>query len=172
MGSCSTRISECVVHPLRVSDAFIRLIPTDPIWQPTSLAAAAVAAYVIELFAGPNASVDEVAYEYFDSVAFIDSGVNTSDVTCPACRSRIDFGLVMDVVDERQDDLANLDVEVPCCGALSSLNQLEYDWTMGFARFEVTAMNANRGGYELTENELGHVAALLGHPVRQILAHY
>jgi hypothetical protein len=40
------------------------------------------------------------------------------------------------------------------------------------ARFEVSAMNPTRAKYELDDAELAEVAALLGQPVTQILAHY
>ncbi|WP_155373911.1 hypothetical protein [Catellatospora vulcania] len=45
-------------------------------------------------------------------------------------------------------------------------------WPVGFARFEVSAMNPTRAKYELDAAELAEVAGLLGHPVKQILAHY
>lgn len=49
---------------------------------------------------------------------------------------------------------------------------LRYDWPVGFARFEVCAMNPRRARYELDAGELDELAALLGHPITQILAHY
>ena len=155
-----------------MSDDFIRLIPTDVNWQPTRASADAAAAYVAALFSGPNDSVDEVGSDYYDAVTLIDAGVNTARVTCPRCGNRIDLAWVFNTIDERQHDLADLDVAVPCCGAVASLNELEYDWAMGFARFEITAMNATRAAYELNASELEQVATLLGHPVRQVLAHY
>lgn len=45
-------------------------------------------------------------------------------------------------------------------------------WPVGFARFEIAALNGTRAEYELNADELMRVGALLGHPVRQILAHY
>jgi hypothetical protein len=161
-----------VRHPVRVSDDYIRLIPTDATWQPTSSAAVSATTYLAELFAGPNESVDEVRHEFYADVAFIDSGVNTSHAKCPACSAGIDLEWVVDVIDQRQDDLSNLAAQVPCCGAVTSLNELEYDWAVGFARFEIMALNGCREVYELNANELQDVGALLGHPVRQILAHY
>ena len=51
------------------------------------------------------------------------------------------------------------------------LNTLHYDWPMGFARFDVSAMNATPARYEL-DDELVEAGAHLGHPVTQVLAHY
>lgn len=157
---------------MHVSDNYIRVIPTEVTWQPKATAAAAAVGYIRALFTGPGDSVDEVACEFYDTVTFIDSGVNTDIVACPTCRGQIDLDWVFDVVGQRMDDLANLDAPAPCCGAVASLNELDYDWPVGFARFEIAVLNGTRAGYELNADELLHVGALLGHPVRQILAHY
>ncbi len=76
------------------------------------------------------------------------------------------------MLDERANDLAQLDVVTPCSGALTSLNDLDYDWAMGFARFEIGVLNGARNDYALQEDELDHVRSRLGHAVRQVLAHY
>ena len=43
---------------------------------------------------------------------------------------------------------------------------------VGFALFEVSAMNWARVAGELSGEELAAAGAVLGHPVTQILAHY
>ncbi len=43
-----------------MSDDYIRLVTTDPNWQPEPAAAAAVVVYVASLFSGPVDAVDEV----------------------------------------------------------------------------------------------------------------
>jgi hypothetical protein len=65
-----------------------------------------------------------------------------------------------------------LEAQVPCCDAVISLNGLRFEQPMGFARFEVSVMNGTRAKYELDNQELARVASVLGHPVKQILAHY
>jgi hypothetical protein len=74
-----------------VADDFIRLIPTDPNWQPADAAAAAVAAYGFELFAGPHDSIDEVTYVFFEAVTLIDAGTNTANANWPRCGDHIDL---------------------------------------------------------------------------------
>jgi hypothetical protein len=156
----------------RVSDDYIRLIPTDPRWQPARAAAAAATAYAAGLFSRPGSSADQVRHEFFDSVTFVDSGVNTASVRCPSCASALELDQVYDVIGERHPDLTDLDMRVPCCGAVVSLNDLDYDWAVGFARFEITIRNGTRDRYELDDAELTEAAQLLGHPLRQVLAHY
>lgn len=159
-------------HSVSVSDNWIRLIPTAPTWKPESTAAEAALAYVSGLFAGPGDSTDEVSAEYHDRVSMIDSGVNTASFTCAACSVVTDVDWVFEVVDERSADPSDLNVVLPCCGAPASLNDLNYDWPMGFARFEICVLNGTRAQCELDESELRQVGELLGHPVRQVLAHY
>jgi hypothetical protein len=155
-----------------VSDGYIRLIPTDPDWQPTPEAAASAVAYVTGLFSGPDDQVEKVEYEFYDRVTLIDAGENTTEISCPRCDGDVSWEWFGDLVEENGASLDHLDVTVPCCGAVLSLDTLRYDWPVGFARFEVSAMNPTRAKYELDAEELAKLAALLGHPVIQILAHY
>ncbi|SBT53585.1 hypothetical protein [Micromonospora auratinigra] len=155
-----------------MSDHYLRLVPTDPYWQPDPGAAAAVVAYVAGLFAGPGATVDEVSQTRYERVTVIDAGMYTERITCPRCGGGIGLDWLGRLVREPGLGLDRLDAAVPCCGAVLGLPTLHYEEPVGFARFEVTARNATRAGYELDTEELARVADLLGHPVTQILAHY
>ncbi|KUJ35856.1 hypothetical protein ADL25_35140 [Streptomyces sp. NRRL F-5122] len=75
-----------------------------------------------------------------------------------------------EAVSARCDEgFSTLLVAVPCCEVQTSLNDLVYDWPMGFARFRIEVLYPNRAW--LTGEELARVADALGHPVRQILIH-
>lgn len=155
-----------------MSDDYIRLVPTDPNWQPEPEAAAAVVAYVASLFSGPGDAVEKVKQTFYDRVTLIDAGMYTERITCPRCAGDISMDWLGDLVRENGMSFDHLDVTVPCCGAVVALNNLDYENPIGFARFEVSAMNATRASDELDTNELARVADLLGHPVAQILARY
>jgi hypothetical protein len=172
-GACPTDLGSTASGILEaVSDGYIRLIPTDLDWQPTPEAAASAVAYVARLFSGPDDAVEEVNYEFYDRATLIDAGENTTQITCSRCDEDISLEWFYDLVEENGESFDHLDVTVPCCGAVVSLDTLRYDWPVGFARFEVSAMNPIRAKYELDAEELANVAALLGHPIVQILAHY
>jgi hypothetical protein len=156
----------------RVSDSYLRLIPTDKQWQPGPEAAAAATTYVTGLFSGPEDDVEEVEAEFHDQVTLIDAGENTTRISCSNCGGDIEVGWFFDLAGEEGEIPGGLDVAPPCCGAVVVLDSLRYDWPVGFARFEICAMNPTRAGYELDAAELAVVAELLGHPVSQILAHY
>lgn len=155
-----------------MSDSYIRLIPTDVRWQPTPEAAAAAVAYVARLFSGPGDAVERVDYQFYDRVTVIDAGEYTTRITCPRCDGDISMDWLGDLIRERGLSFDDLDASVPCCGAVVPLNTLHYEEPIGYARFEVSAMNATRGRYELDDQELDDVASLLGHAVSQILTHY
>lgn len=155
-----------------MSDGYIRVIPTDLEWQPTPEAAAAAAAYIARLFSGPADDVEDVDHEFYDRVTLIDAGQNTTRITCSRCDGDISVDWLYDLIEQNGESFDSLNTAVPCCGVAVPLNTLRYDWPVGFARFEVSAMNPSRAKYELDAEELTDVAALLGHPVTQILAHY
>ncbi|MCU7730532.1 hypothetical protein ODJ79_43035 [Actinoplanes sp. KI2] len=155
-----------------MSDDYIRLIPSDKQWQPKPEAAEAATSYVAQLFSGPQDDVEEVEAEFYDQVTLIDAGENTTKISCLNCGGDIAVDWFFDLIEEKGEAFGNLDFEVPCCGAVVALDSLRYDWPVGFARFEICAMNPTRAKYELDSAELAEVARLLQHPVTQILAHY
>jgi hypothetical protein len=61
------------------------------------------------------------------------------------------------------------DYSMPCCGHVSSLNDLQYDWPQGFARFGIDAMNPNIG--KLTDEQIRDFELLLETPLRVIYQH-
>ena len=123
-----------------VSDWYIRLIPSDKRWQPSPEAAASAVAYVAGLFTCPLDHVEDVTHEFYDDVTLIDAGENTTQVTCTYCGNDI-CEWFFDLTEEHRDSIGDPVVTVPCCGKAAPLDSLRYDWPVGFARFEVCAMN-------------------------------
>ena len=58
------------------------------------------------------------------------------------------------------------------CRAALTLPELRFEGPVGFARFEVSAMNWTRHEWHLSDDELATVADILGHPVTQVHTHY
>ncbi|WP_377639019.1 hypothetical protein [Oryzobacter terrae] len=155
-----------------MSDTYVRVIPSDPWWQPAPEAAQEAASYVAGLFEGEGVAVDEVGTEFHERVHVIDAGENTSSVTCSVCGWQLGPDFVARLTEANPQGLRSLDVWVPCCGAVVPVTSHRYDWPVGFARFEVVARNPTRDTPWLEERELDQVAGILGHPVFQVLAHY
>ena len=150
-----------------MSDDYLRLIPTDPTWRPGAEAAKRAAAALAALAPG----ADSVEAELYDEVTFIDQGANLDRLSCPACQAELAMDWWSEQMGRAGDaGFTNLAVTNPCCGTRTSLNELTYDWPAGFARAELSVRNPQRGW--LDDAELVQVSAELGHPLKQVMAHY
>lgn len=113
---------------------------------------------------------DQIEVTWHDQAALVDCGRNLTKISCPLCGAEIDPEWWADLVSERYEDgFDDLNIVAPCCGGRVSLNELVYDWPVGFARFELEARNPQRGW--LTDDALEQLSAVLGYPVRQVMAH-
>jgi hypothetical protein len=114
---------------------------------------------------------DSVEVELYDEVTFIDQGANFERLSCAACQADLAMKWWSDQMGRAGDaGFTNLVVTTPCCGTKTSLNDLIYDWPAGFAQAELSVLNPRRGW--LDDAELAHVAIELGHPLKQVMAHY
>jgi hypothetical protein len=149
-----------------VSDNYLFLVPTDPFFAASAEVAERARARLERLV--PDA--DEVNVEVRDSVKFIDPFENWEGTRCPGCGAMLDDEWVTNeilVAEERRGQ--PLEVATPCCGVTTSLNDLDYVWPAGFARFVLEATNPN-----ITDEQLGWVtgvAEAAGTPLRAIWAH-
>jgi hypothetical protein len=161
-------------HPLKhsapvtdVSDNYLRLIPTDAAWRPQAEAAQRAVATLSALV--PNA--DAVEAKLYEEVTFIDQGANFEKLSCSACHAELAMDWWSEQMGHAGDaSFTSLDVTTPCCGTKTSLNDLVYDWPAGSAYAELSVLNPQRGW--LDEVELAKVATQLGHPLKQVMAHY
>ena len=153
-----------------MSENVLSIIPTDPRWQPGQEQAERARRLLAEFAPDPDRDNSDFKAEWHETITVVDCGGNLERITCPLCGATIDTEWWGDLLEERCDEgFDSLIATVPCCGGHASLNDLEYEWPCGFARFELALWNPGRGW--LTDQELSSIAQALGHPVRQILAH-
>ncbi|MEU7148830.1 hypothetical protein AB0B15_12445 [Streptomyces sp. NPDC045456] len=153
-----------------MSDDVLSIIPVDPRWQPERDAVQRVVPLVEKLVpvADEGAGV-RIDVRWHGTVTVVDCGGNPETIGCPLCRAAIDTEWWGDILTDRYyDGFTTLTVEVPCCGGTTSLDALDYDWPLGFARFELAVRNPERASFN--EDELTALADELGHPVKQIRA--
>ncbi|MDY7041417.1 MAG: hypothetical protein SVX38_11190, partial [Chloroflexota bacterium] len=113
---------------------------------------------------------DEIDYEVTETIRFIDQGENWERVLCPVCGTELDTIWWQEAMDTAyQLGFTDLLVNLPCCSAVSSLNDLQYEWPAGFARFTLEARNP---GTDLNDDELKLLEQVLGCKLRKIWAHY
>ncbi|MGW8353302.1 hypothetical protein [Streptomyces wedmorensis] len=152
-----------------MSDNYLTVIPTDPYWQPSKDAADRAAVVLSGMLSDDDARRGLEA-KWHDSVEVVHCFANLERTSCPRCGTELAPGWWGDAVSQCYDEgFSTLMVTVPCCDVETSLNELMYDWPMGFARFRIEVLYPNRAW--LTDGELASLAGALGHPLRQILIH-
>ncbi|HEX3538836.1 MAG TPA: hypothetical protein VHT75_00205 [Acidimicrobiales bacterium] len=150
-----------------MSANLLRLVPTDPAWVPDDLQQARG----IKAIRRVCPIAEEISAATTEDIRFVDAGSNFETVRCPGCRTEITYSEWQTGMDEALKSAFNsLDLELPCCGCWTTLNDLEYEWPQGFARWVLTA--ASPGRLELSDDELSVIAEAVGHDLRQIWAHY
>lgn len=161
-----------------VSDDVLCVVPSDPHWQPDPATGQRTADLVRSLtLVDGDGGWCEV--DWHDDVALVDCGGNLERISCPSCGRQLDDEWWRDLLEERHTSgsgLADLAVVVPCCGAPTTLDALQYDWPVAFARFEIAVWNPSRtidpGDGRLDGGAVAAVERALGHPIRQVRAHY
>lgn len=118
----------------------------------------------------PNA--DKIEVIVHDETVFVDQGENFEEVRCSSCEQSLDVGWWQHAMEAAGEaSFVDLTIVVPCCGSATSLNELDYRWPAGFARFVLEASEPELRDY-LDDTKVAQLEVLLGQPVRQILARY
>jgi hypothetical protein len=151
-----------------MSVGILRLIPKDPHFVPDDQARAAGLRYVSTSL--PEAA--EIKETVTPHVEFIDQGGNLEYIECPVCHQVLDnswWSQVMDQIYDRDLGFAKLEVQTPCCTRWLSLNDLEYHWPAGFARYRMEARDPNG---EFTDQHKSALEGILHCSLRKIWARY
>lgn len=149
-----------------MSDNWLMFIPVDPIAQPTQVDADR-AVELLKRFA-PDAG-DAVRAVFSDKIEFYDCGSNWSGVKCPHCSEDIEEWWGDATGDAYKSGFENLCVTTPCCGHSTTLNDLNYVWSAGFARFVLEAKNPNIR--QTTAEQDRALAEALGIDLKKIWRH-
>ena len=151
-----------------MSEDYLRIIPLEPGQVPAPRARDRALALLRTLL--PRAA--EVRAILQDQVFFVDQGENLEEIRCPRCRATLGPEWWMTEMDRagaaRFSDLA---VVAPCCGAATSLHDLDYDWPAGFARFVLQVREPALAGW-LDDAAVARLEKALGARVRQIRTRY
>ncbi|QDT66564.1 hypothetical protein [Calycomorphotria hydatis] len=150
-----------------MSDNYVIIIPADPEFVPTEQAQRAALEYFQEI--APSA--DEIESETHQLPQFIDCGGNFEWIRCPNCKTTVctDWWNERMEADSNDDGFQLETIAIPCCGFSGTLNDLDYSFPQGFARFELGAMNPNLG--ELNNAVKLRFESLLGCTIKVIYQH-
>ena len=148
-----------------MSSTVVRYIPEDPEYVAEPAAAEAARALLQKALGAPAvASVTE-------GTIFVDPGENLDTIRCPACSDELDMDWWQgEMARAGERKFARLDVTVPCCGAETSLHDLDYEMPAGFARMVLEVQDPHGDPDEAVD--LDALERLLGCIVRRIDARH
>ncbi len=112
---------------------------------------------------------DRIGYSFLDSISFIDAGANWAGVECPYCRKDVEDWWQRAMSRAHEAQFENLVVKLPCCSRTSSLNNLNYGWTVAFGSWVLEARNPNRPG--LDRDEIEDLSEIVGERLTQVADH-
>lgn len=149
-----------------MSDSWIVVIPFDPDYLPDEAQSAETHRTLADLV--PDAEHIEIEADG-GPVRFFDCGENFERVCCAACGQELDSDAWSDWMGADYGSGPGFVLRtrrMACCGVDATLNDLNYDWPQGFARYGLSARNGARA--VLSELEIDALSRALGSPVRII----
>jgi hypothetical protein len=146
-----------------MSDNWLIFIPANPTAQPSQFGADK-AVQLLKNFA-PNAG-DEVHATFSDEVIFYDCGSNWSGVECPRCGKDVEEWWAGAMDSACRSKFEDLCVATPCCGHSTTLNDLNYLSSAGFARFALEGKNPNIR--QTTVQQDKEISEALGLEIRKV----
>jgi hypothetical protein len=147
-----------------MSDYVLCLIPETPEFLPSLKRIHAFLREIAKLKLGAEAT-----YTIENNIVFVDAGENGGRITCPLCKEQLSdewWSQAMGAAWEIQFSI--LTSRTPCCGLIVSLNELEYEWKVGFARFVTRLRNPEK---MLSDNDLAALEQIIGCKLRCIDAY-
>jgi hypothetical protein len=151
-----------------VSEHSLIIIPFDPRLVPEKSHQLYALSRVHESFQAPA----NIKMQTFEMVRFFHCGENMERIACPQCDSNLtDFKSKPDwwgdrISDDYRDGGFLLNTyQTPCCGTPVTLNDLTYEFEMGFARFAIEVENAMG---KVDESLHGDLESILNTRLRKI----
>lgn len=151
-----------------MSDNWIRIVPTDPMWTPSPEQEAAAVHVVRTLMP----AAEDVSVERSERIAFVDAGSNQGAPSCRQCGTTLSEEWWSGAMRRSHalSQFGDRTTAVPCCGAPTDLNDLDYgDFPVAFASWWVDCMNPDVG--RLNQDEVESIVEALGHGVRIVYQH-
>lgn len=149
-----------------MSTNILKLIPTSPSYVPSEEAQLRAR----QLLTHYLPSAKKTTLLQTDRIRFVDAGSNWGRIWCPESETEIaqdKWQQAMDIAYEKE--FRDLVVDLKCCGKVHSLNNLRYEWPIGFARFSIEVDSPDN---DLQADQLQSLQQTLGLTLRKIWAHY
>jgi hypothetical protein len=151
-----------------MSDNWITITPDDPNFIPEETQRINARNRLMEI----AHKFDEVKIVLSDHISFFDCGSNFDRIGCPNCKSDLPGNWWHEIMNsDFENGTFKLDKYLtPCCNYSFSVNELIYDWTQGFGKFAIRAMNPDIGTLE--EKYKLELEDILGTKLTVIYGHF
>ena len=144
---------------------FLKIIPTNPSYVPGKIQQDKAKTFLTKLYKN-----EQIEFITTNTIEFVDQGENFDSVSCNLCGQDIeteDWQNAMDNAYEKQ--FMDLEFTTTCCHKRTSLNDLTYYSSAGFAKFVISISNA----YEkMPEKDFNELQEILRTALRDIWVHY
>ena len=145
---------------------YLRLIPESPTYIPNVAKRRVAEQYLKKQFP----QIESIEFIESKETLFVDSGSNWETIRCPVCEAELCDNWWKKSMDSAYENrFSDLNVSTPCCGSRTTLNDLNYNWPAGFARFIVEIRNPPR---DITGEEITELDGILDCRLRKVWAHY
>jgi len=139
----------------------LRIIPSDPLYEPSPEIQDACLRLLIERF-----RKNEITSTLYKEIRFIDPGQNFEAVVCDRCGQEIEMEAWQEMMGVAYETrFTDLSIVTPCCNKLSALNDLKYRGPAGFARYVLTVIDPPA---EVDAEVLSELERVLGTKVKTI----
>ena len=156
-----------------MSTIYLRVIPTSPSFVPNAEAQLRARKLFEQLIEG----ADELQTIVTEEIEFVDAGGNLPTIRCPHCKSDLNDWWMVAVDKAYESHFRDLNLQLPCCGATRSLNDLDYEYPVGFARFMLQARDPHlligftpHKKRDLSDSDMQQLEQILGCSLRRIWA--
>jgi len=148
-----------------MSLTILKILSTNPSYVPEKIKQDKAKVFLAELYKN-----NEVEFYNTDLIEFIDQGENFEKVSCNLCGQEIEIEDWQSAMDKAYENLfSDLDFTTLCCHKKTSLNDLTYNMTAGFAKFVITISDAEN---EIGEKGINNLEEILGTKLKIIWARY
>jgi hypothetical protein len=148
------------------SENLLKLTPDTPQYLPGD----ATLQRACDLLASLFPTARKTCCETTETVRFVDARQNWERTLCPVCLSELDEDWwVQAMRAASHTDFRALSVVTPCCGNPTSLNDLRYEWPVGFARLVCSVYSP---GGDIDAQQINVLEQTLGCRLCEIWAHY
>ena len=148
-----------------MSSTYLKLISTDPGFVLDKLKQEKAQEFLNREF--KNSKIEIIKT---DNIEFVDQGANFEGVSCNYCGRNINIEIWQNAMDKAyKTNFKDLSFVTPCCHKSTSLNDLKYNWPVGFAKFVISIADPPS---DIKDDVVKGLEKILGTRIRKIWAHY